>query len=341
MAISIDILTYAFEEDGLLLGVSLTSLFENNPELRANITLINEGIKSKDLKKIDSTVKKYKSVLTVLDAKEINKSLKKDKLPTNCCTRRLSIINYIAKKGKNFLLISPKSLIVGNIEKLFDLDIKKKPFAAKLELVNKPETRIVSKDLILFNSKVWDKSYSKLATETIRSENLYTTLNIVANDDFTTIPPKFCVSELITIYSPSIVASKLKLDELVYYSNNKLRDAIAKPLIVFFDQDGYEKAYESTEDEKEDNSNPFYERWNTYFKLSAWKKEKLEVSTGKVVTGKIGFLEKLGLKKLVNELPNLDDTEEESENVKKPNKSSSSKSSKQSKSKDKKDNSDN
>ncbi|MDE7422309.1 MAG: hypothetical protein K2N51_01210, partial [Lachnospiraceae bacterium] len=58
-----------------LLGISLTSLLYNNKEEKFDIYILSNGIKMKNIEKLEKTCQKYKAKLNVIDVLNFEKKI--------------------------------------------------------------------------------------------------------------------------------------------------------------------------------------------------------------------------------------------------------------------------
>lgn len=118
---------------GRPLGVSLTSILENNKDSKFNIHIFYETLPDKDIQRLKKTVDKYQQVMYFHKAKnfrEMFKNVKYDSKIWQATYFRLVAVADMPSFVKNLLWLDSDICCCGDLSEIFNIEMKDFPIAA-------------------------------------------------------------------------------------------------------------------------------------------------------------------------------------------------------------------
>lgn len=269
-----------------ILGVSLTSLYESNKNMKQiNIYILSNGIKNNNKEKIDLLSQKYKrSQIKWIEAKDINKELQmRVKTDRGSLSQfsRLFISSTLPSELNRVLYLDCDTIIVQSLENLWNLDMKGKTIAtlndafSKLYRINISlsfDDIMFNSGVMLINLKKWreDNVEHKLMKFIIEKEGKIQqadqgALNAVLSRDTLCFEPKF---NSVTIFYDFNYKEMMVYRKPIkgFYQENQIIDAVEHPVIIHFTT-----SFLSNRPWEIGCNHRYLEIWNKYKKISPWK----------------------------------------------------------------------
>lgn len=227
--------------------VSIISLLENNKEVaEINLYVIDCGISKENLEEIQKLVSRYNRKLTIIPAIDVRKEI-----PVEMNTYYWSLVCYVRlffckifpKSVDKVLHIDCDTLILSNIQGLYDTDISNAYGAATLDCSPKSARSLGEKKpfynagVILYNlKKIREDKYLDKFIDYIVEKNGelpymdQEVFNIVCSPNVVTLPAKYNVMSMMFVYRDMMC--KLFSTEENYYSPKEIKEALKAPAIL-------------------------------------------------------------------------------------------------------------
>lgn len=157
---------------GRPLGVSLTSVLENNKILELNIHIFFDNLLEDDILRLKRTADKYNQVIffhKIKYAKDIFKNVKTDMKIWQATYYRLIAVSAMPKYVDYLLWLDSDICCTGSLKEIFDLNLGKYPIAAvahaeqkgivaeSIKRLNLISGKYFNAGIIYFNLKEWNK----------------------------------------------------------------------------------------------------------------------------------------------------------------------------------------
>lgn len=265
------------------LGVSLTSLFENNKSVpKITVYVIDDGI-SADYKEIlNSIADQYDRKISYLDMSEGTKKLKELKTPlyrgSYTTYLKLFAFGLLPDTVHRILFIDTDSVVVGKISQVRSIDMKGRPVSAVMDNLCAPEKCCLgySQDEPWFNMGVmlvdvdlWKKmGCEQMIIKEMGKRCAYaavdqTLLNISLRQQISVLDPAYNVTQHFQIYS---YKRYLRLfPQKDYYSEEAIAKARKFPIICHFERFIGEYPWHK------DNVTYYNDLFDRYLALTPWK----------------------------------------------------------------------
>ncbi len=249
-------------------GISMTSLFMNNQNLKFDIHVLDSGISKKNKEKLKKLCTNNNCNIEFLSVDPIIKLVEKYKLPkynnNYIGYYKVFAIDVYFKNFKDRLIyIDSDTIIDGSIKELVDIDIKNNPLAMiedsgmifkcyKKNLgMNLKSTYYNSGGLIIFNPCEWRKNNWTMKIvnhlQKVRSE-----YSLVEQDIIN------------VVFEGNIFTLDKKYNYMAHINMPKLNDVVVYHMTDMFTGRPWNK----------NNKHPFKDKYEYYKQLSLWKNEE-------------------------------------------------------------------
>ncbi len=269
-----------------ILGVSLTSLYENNKAMeQINIYVFDSGIAVSNKEKLNSLSEKYgRAPIQWLKARNISEELQMDvAIDRGSLSQyaRLFVSSVLPSSFKRVLYLDCDIIIAQSLEELWNLDMKGKTIAALKDAFSKWYRMNIDLKLndIMFNSGVmlidlekWkEQKVEKKLMKFISGKNGKIqqsdqgALNAVLTNDTYCFEPRF---NSVTIFYDFNYKEMMmyRKPPKGFYTEKQIKEATEHPVIIHFTT-----SFLSRRPWIEGCQHRYLEQWEYYKKLSPWK----------------------------------------------------------------------
>lgn len=265
-----------------IVGVSITSLLENNKEFtNIYIYFIDCGLTEESKKILLKLVKKYNRIITFHPLKDVIVHYEIN-APKPSYYGRL-FAPFITKADK-ILYLDCDLLIVDSLKELWNTNIKGYSLAAvqgpgasaenRAKLNITPETRYINSGMLLINLNYWRKYNitEKLIDYLNRNGEIppyhdQNIINAVCYRDMLIIHPKYNLLWSMMCCKPKDIC---RLNKIQYYYNDKeIENAINHPVIIHFSNSIYGRPW------RKGCHHKYKKRYLYYKQISPWRNEPL------------------------------------------------------------------
>lgn len=281
-------------DDGFapIMGVSLTSLFENNKGLDIHITILDSGISEENKRKIKSVFENYAQPfprwLTPQNIeKRLNMTVKSDR-GSLAQYSRLYVQDAFEESVKRILYLDCDTIITGTIKELFSMDLKGKTIAGVKDAFSKYYRKNIGLDKqdLMINSGVYIIDVPKWRALHIEDKITdYITkhkgnvqqgdqgvLNAILKDNIFALSPRYNLMSIFYEYSYDDLIEYRK--PVNFYSEDEILKAKKSPIVIH-----YTSAFNTVRPWYKESTHPQTKEWLKYYKLSPWKDVALKSST--------------------------------------------------------------
>lgn len=284
-------------DDGFasIAGVSMTSLFENNPAnlISINIYLLIVNVSEENCHKFRELAEKYKQNINIIDASEQYKKIERLQLSSyrgsSMTNLRLCFERMIPQSVQKLLYIDCDTIICSSLEVLVDYDMHGKMLGMVLDayarLIKLPQYKQYSyynAGVILFDCNRWRKEQwgghiirfvnKKGVRYAHPDQDIY---NIIFKDEIFRLPVKFNFQPVHKIYPEKLYFKYLAEKE--YYTEKEIQEAREQPCIIHMIRVLGENPWYNN------NCHPDKERFIYYKKKSYWKETDGEKNTSGLI----------------------------------------------------------
>lgn len=267
-----------------LVGVSVTSLFINNPAecIALTVYILTPNMSSKNQTKFTDLAKKYDQTIHIIhvgDALEKIEKLNIFKYRGSAMTNlRLFFDKFIPQHVQRLLYIDADTIISGSIEELVDFDMQEK----MLGMVHDAYGKVIANKehegnayynagVILFDCTKWRKGmWRKRIIRYINrngaqfahpDQDIY---NILCRKEIVCMPIRYNFQPIHHMYSDKVVCRHL--DRYDYYSKEEIAEGRDNPAILHMVRVFGRNPWHIK------NAHPFDTQYKCYKELSPWKK---------------------------------------------------------------------
>lgn len=274
-------------------GVSMTSLFENNQEVKQiHVWYIVDHVTQDNIARLQKTADKYHRTITFLDAEQKLKTVKK--LGANSwfggsysAYSRIFLQDFIGDERVDRLLYLDCDTIVDqSIKKLWSFDLEGKAIGMVCDYIGagirdviglKRTDKYYNSGVLLIDLKQWKvrKCQERILwhMENINAKYPFIDqdiLNIVLKDEIKTLPWNWNVFPYYYTYSFKNIQKQYDLNAVNQYSVEEYRDGLTKDgkpdaMILHFTATYYSKPWYSN------SHDPNRKVWNKYYTMSEWR----------------------------------------------------------------------
>jgi len=258
------IVAYATDENYIpFTGISMTSLFENNKEFdRITVYILDNGIQAKGREALCAIARQYRRELDFLDCSELHLWLGENviRMFQNCETNvpitsyaRLFLPQLLPETVDKILYLDADSLILGQYQKLWNMDCSKYAVMGVLDNVSKAarekieistDSNYINAGMILMNIKrLRELRFIDAVTAFIEKHNgrVYHhdqgVINGVLNKEIGILPPEY--NMLSFAYDHNSVRDTVYMYGIPrYYTQEEMDKAKSTPVFVHFTE-GY------------------------------------------------------------------------------------------------------
>lgn len=232
-------------------GVSLTSLFRNNPDIDGiTAYLVLDHVSDKNQALYRQLADQYHREVVLIDAEEVIAKIKALKIPlyrgSYTTNFRLFFTEFIRPDVERLLYLDCDTLILGSLKPLLTLDMQGKAAAMALDsqtgyykglLYFRPEEPYYNAGITLLNVPNWEKlrCTARMLThiQTVRAQYCnpdQDLLNIVLKGQILVLPAKFNLQVTHRAYSPEVYFKAYPSSG--YYTAAELAQAAREPVIL-------------------------------------------------------------------------------------------------------------
>lgn len=276
-----------------LVGVSVTSLFKNNPAERIALTvyIMTTNMSKKNQARFMDLAEHYKQKISIINVgdelkriEQLNLSKYRGSAMTNL---RLSFDKFVPQQVERLLYVDADTIVCGNIEEIADFDMQDKMLGMVYDAYGKimadkahEGEAYYNAGVILFDCVKWRKGmWRKRIIRYINhngaqfahpDQDIY---NILCRKEIVTLPIRYNFQPIHQMYYDEVVCRHMgKFD---YYSKKEIEEGRDDPAILHmvrvFGRNPWHKK----------NVHPFDAQYKRYKALSPWKKhadEKMKIS---------------------------------------------------------------
>ncbi len=273
-----------------ILGVSLTSLYENNKGMEEiNIYILDGGISSKNKKRIESLSKQYnRSSVQWIEAKDISEELQMEvAIDRGSLSQyaRLFVSSLLPSGFKRILYLDCDIVITQPLDELWNLDMHGKTIAALRDAFSKWYRMNIDlkKHDVMFNSGVMLIDLEKWKKQKVEEKLMkfirekkgriqqsdQGALNAVLSHDTYCFEPKF---NSVTIFYDFNYKEMMiyRRPPKGFYTKRQIEEARLHPVIVHFTT-----SFLSRRPWVEGCQHMHLDQWNKYKAMSPWRDEPL------------------------------------------------------------------
>lgn len=273
-----------------ILGVSLTSLYENSKDMENIIVYVfDNNICDENKKKLESVAAAYnRHPIQWIAAKSISDELDMDVyLDRGSLSQyaRLFVSSVLPQNLERVLYLDSDTIIRKSIKDLWNLDIQGKTIGALKDAFSKyyrknidlqPEDTMFNSGVMIIDLKKWkETNVEGRLLEFIRKKEGYIqqgdqgALNHVLTDEVYCIPPKF---NAVTIFFDfSYREMMIYRQPPSFYSEEEVLAAVSDPAIVHFTT-----SFLSKRPWMKDCHHKYVDEWYLYKALSPWRNNRLQ-----------------------------------------------------------------
>ncbi len=294
----------------VFLGVSLTSLFENNKSIQNFIVyIIDDNIASDNKELLLSIGYKYRRELVFLDISEGIRKLKAMGAPLyrGSYTTYLKLFTFalLPESVHRILFIDTDTVVVGAVSGINDIDMQGNPVAAVMDNLAAPDKKCLgySKHDLWFNMGVmlvdvdlWKSmNCEQIMIDTMRKRCAYVAvdqnlLNIGLHGKISVLNPSFNLTQHYQVYSYKRFTKLFPQD--YFYSEETIEQAKENPVIYHFERFIGESPWHK------DNVTFYSDEFDKYLAMTPWQDyEKKKADTSVILK-----IEKLLYKVLSHDL---------------------------------------
>ena len=272
-----------------ILGVSLTSLYENNKEMeQVTIYILDSGIGEENKDKLKSLSIKYKRKnIQWIEAKNITKVLGMDvAVDRDSLSQyaRLFVSSVLPEELERVLYLDCDIIVAAGLEELWNLDMQGKTIAALNDAFSKwyrmniglqPKDIMFNSGVMLIDLKKWkeQKVEDRLMEFIGRKKGKIQqgdqgALNAVLSYDTYCFEPRFNSVTIYYDFSYEELLVYRKPPE--FYTEEEIRRAVTEPVLIHFTT-----SFLSRRPWIEGCQHRYVGEWMKYKKMSPWKAEKM------------------------------------------------------------------
>lgn len=272
-----------------ILGVSLTSLYENNKEMeQVTIYILDSGIGEENKDKLKSLSIKYKRKnIQWIEAKNITKVLGMDvAVDRDSLSQyaRLFVSSVLPEELERVLYLDCDIIVASGLEELWNLDMQGKTIAALNDAFSKwyrmnidlqPKDIMFNSGVMLIDLKKWkeQKVEDRLMEFIGRKKGKIQqgdqgALNAVLSYDTYCFEPRFNSVTIYYDFSYEELLVYRKPPE--FYTEKEIRRAVTEPVLIHFTT-----SFLSRRPWIEGCQHRYVSEWMKYKEMSPWKAEKM------------------------------------------------------------------
>ena len=264
-------------------SVSIVSLMENNKNIdKINIYVLDDGITEESKNRILSLVGNYGRHITFINTDNIKKTLINHNVPlykgSYATYYKLFAMEYLPSDVKKILYLDSDTVVIGELEELFDTDISNNPCAMVIDPIFD-----IYKDIIgigrdrryyncgmgLFNRYKWENECQKDILKLIKKQPGFfimdqDIINTLYSDNIKTIPLKYNLTGAFVLYSSDDIYKLYKYSEKTMYTKEEIDEAKANPVICHY------ISYQAGRPWEVGNIHPMTPLYDKYLQLTPW-----------------------------------------------------------------------
>ena len=283
-------IVYASDENyAPMLGISLTSLLENNRKTPLQIHILDSGIGEEDHKKIEAVCKNYGQmpphwIQADNISEELEMTVKADR-GSLAQFGRIFLSRHLDDEIQRVLYLDCDTIIRGSIEELYNLDLADKTVAAlndafsvhyRKNLDLKPDDIMFNSGVMLIDMKKWrERKVEQRILEFVRSRHGFVekgdqgALSAVLSRETLCFDAAFNAVTIFFDFSYREMLAYRKPPK--YYDEEEIQRAAENPVIVH-----YTLSFLSKRPWMEGCTHPWVDEWLKYKSLSPWNDMPLQ-----------------------------------------------------------------
>ena len=283
-------------------GVSLYSLLTNNQQEHIHTYIFEKDLGDEKNRFLELS-EEFDVEITFIDVSEIEKLCKELNIPSfrggYMAYARLFADRYIGKQ--RVLYLDCDTLVVGQLDDLWKLNLGRKPAAAVLDCIHHYANRFIYKEdsanyinsgVMLIDYNLWcSGNYTKKIEDSLRIIDIHKTatygdqdiLNHAMGEDFYILPPKYNAMYITRYFSASQNYMVLSKNKDSYYSEKIINDSKNDLKIIHFSGRNILRPWVVNNILADDET----QQWESYLIKSPWKNFK------KILTSNNGLKEKI------------------------------------------------
>lgn len=270
-----------------LMGISVISLFENNPSMNEiSVYLLGENISDENKKILCNIAENYNRTIVVIDVPKIDipKSLVSARWPLSAFTRLYSG-QLLPNEMKKVLYLDCDTIVSGSIEKLEDFDVSDYVVYGVKDCIGssykkniglKSDEQYVNAGVLLFNLEKLRKVNIKYTIDRYMSkyERLINyadqdILNGVFKGEIGILNPKYDVMTIDVVYTHKEITTLRKPTN--FYTEQELKKAVNSPAIIH-----YTTNMRIVRPWFKNTNHPYAKEFRKYLEMSPWKSIELK-----------------------------------------------------------------
>lgn len=278
-----------------IMGISITSLLENNKDIEdITIYILDGGIKETNKKRLEELLKSYnRRIPNWIPAKNINDELSMEvQMDRGSISQyaRLFISSLLPETIDRVLYLDCDIIVDRPLSELWNIDMKGRTIAALMDAFSRHYRANIGLEPgdIMFNSGVMLIDMQKWKANSIEDKLLrYITsrkgkiqqgdqgaLNAILSHDMACLEPRF--NSVTIFYDFSYKEMLIYRKPPKFYSEEEVRRAVEEPVIIH-----YTTSFLSKRPWEKDCKHKYTDKWLLYKNISPWSEEPLRMTFSK------------------------------------------------------------
>lgn len=278
----LNILYVTDEKFAPIVGVSVTSMFENNPseQIALTVYILTTDMGEENRALFSKLADRYHQNIQIIDVgqqlqkiEQLNLAQYRGSAMTNL---RLFFDKFIPQEVQRILYVDADTIICGSLEYLAELDMNEKMLAMVYDAYgdiiateNQQDTTYYNAGVILVDCEKWrEDMWRRRIVEFINcngaqfahpDQDIY---NILCNDEIMRLPINYNFQPVHQLYQDEIFFNHLGKNK--YYSKEEVANGRQQPIILHMIRMFGKNPWH------ENNKHPFYEQYKKYKEISYW-----------------------------------------------------------------------
>lgn len=278
----IDILYHFNEKYAPFAGISMTSLFENNRQIkRMRVFVMGEGLTEESLEKFSQLSAKYQREMIFLDIDNLIKMMQNINMPnyrgSYAANMRLFVSDIIPDDVERLVYFDSDTIIAGSLDEIIGMDLQDYPIAMVIDSLgfeHKRELKIkgnyYNSGTIVYQMDIWRREmYSYKIIEHIKKVRSHypmpdqDLLNIVCENRIMTLNPKYNLQPVHVVFPWNLYY--WFYGKKGYYSREEVEEALRDPVVYHFFRFCGEFPW------NRNSAHPDEAIFDKYMRMSLWK----------------------------------------------------------------------
>lgn len=267
-------------------AVSMVSLLENNiSKETVHFFIADDGIKDNTKSQLESLVRRYDADIVYIELPDPSDLLDfpfKDRYQIGHSYPRMCIAQLLPKDIERILILDSDTVVLGDLSELWNMDLENNILAGVVDCMNlkaygkqfalEDGQFYCNAGMFLVDLKKWrDQHIEDEIKRTIKKHNgnvfffEQTLMNYSCRGKILKLSPAYNAYTLFYAFKYSNLIAWRR--PTVFYSQDEVEKAVARPKIVHFTRNFYMKSHPW----KEGSEHPLTETYRQYMRLTPWK----------------------------------------------------------------------